>query len=147
MRAYAAACVALGGLASVLACGDQGTGPSQAQLVGTWQVTRCEYVSTQGRGTVDLVAGGGSGTLVIGADDTLRLSVTPASGTPVSLTATYRIEGIDLLQVTPAGVTWYWAFDMALSGNTLTLDGGSGQYDFDHDGQPDPATWNLTMTR
>jgi hypothetical protein len=129
------------------ACGGEGTGPSPTELAGTWQVVKCEYVSTQGLGTVDLIAGGGSGTLVLTATDTFRLSVTPASGAPVTFTGTYEVSGIDLMKVTPAGVTWYWAFDMSLSGSNLTLSNGSGQYDFDHNGQPDDATWNLTMRR
>lgn len=137
--------VCLLGLAGACAKNDQA--PSSTDLTGTWRVTKCEYVSTQGLGTVDLIAGGGSGTLVLGAGNSFQLSVMPASGSAVNFTATYQINGIDLMQVTPAGASWYWAFDMALSGGTLTLSHGSSQYDFNHDGQLDSATWNLTMTR
>jgi hypothetical protein len=110
-------------------------------------VVKCEYVSTQGKGTVDLIAGGGSGTLVLTADDTLKLSVSPVSGLPMNFKATYEIRGIDLMRVTPAGATWYWAFDMQLSGGTLKLTNGAAQYDFDGDGTLDDAKWNLEMTK
>ncbi len=139
---------ALVGIAINAACGgDGGTGPSKSQLVGTWQVAKCEYVGTGGQGTVDLIAGGGTGTLVLTADDTLRLTVTPASGPQVMLTATYQVQGIDLLRVTPAGASWYWAWDMALTNNTLKLTGADGQYDFNGDGTGEPAKWNLEMTK
>ena len=140
--------VATCGFALAVACGgDGGGGPSQSELVGTWNVAKCEYVSTQGLGTMDLIAGGGTGTLILTADDTLKLAVTPASGPAVTLVATYEIRGTDLMRVTPAGATWYWAFDMSLSGNTLKLTNGSAEYDFNADGTPDPAKWNLTMTK
>ena len=145
MRASEVVALMVCGLA-VAACSKEGTGPSPAQLAGTWQVIKYEYVSTQGLGTVDLIAGGGSGTLVLTAD-TFRLSVAPASGAPVNITGTYEIDGIDLMRVTPAGVTWYFAFDMAFSGGTLTLTNGSGEYDFNGDTQFEPAKLNLTMTR
>jgi len=147
MRASKAAVLVACTMGLQWACSKEGTGPSQTELVGTWQVVKCEYVSTQGLGTVDLIAGGGSGTMVLTTTDTMRLSVTPASGAPLSFTGTYEVSGIDLMKVTPAGVTWYWAFDMSLSGSTLTLSNGSGQYDFDHNGQPDDAKWNLVMTK
>ncbi|HTS88384.1 MAG TPA: lipocalin family protein [Gemmatimonadales bacterium] len=116
-------------------------------MVGVWQLSKCEYVSTQGLGTVDLIAGGGTGTVEFTADDSIKVSVTPATGSGVSFTGTYQISGLDLMKVTPAGVTWYWAFDMRLSGQTLQLTNGSAQYDFNQDGTPDPASWNLYMHR
>jgi hypothetical protein len=133
--------------AAVMACGGGGgTGPPQSELVGTWQVAKCEYVSTTGLGQVDLIAGGGTGTLVLTAEDTLRLVVTPASGPQVTLTATYTTSS-DLMRVTPAGASWYWAWDMALTGNTLRLTGADAEYDFNQDGTDDPAKWNLVMTK
>ncbi len=146
MRAAGAAILVVCGMGLSWAC-KEGTGPSQSDLVGTWQVVKCEFASTQGLGTVDLIAGGGSGTLTLTATDTIRLSVTPASGSPVTITGTYRVDGIDLLQVTPAGANWYYAFDMSLSGGTLTLNNGSGEWDFNNDTQLEPAKLNLTMTR
>jgi hypothetical protein len=96
---------------------------------------------------VDLIAGGGTGTLTLTADDTLRLTVTPATGSPVVLVATYQVQGIDLMRVTPAGVSWYWAWDMSLTNNTLKLTGADAQYDFNNDGLGEPAKWNLEMTK
>jgi hypothetical protein len=148
MRKHGLLSIALCGFGLAAACGgDGGGGPSQSELVGTWQVTKCEYVSTQGLGTVDLIAVGGTGSLILTATDTLILYVTPASGPPVALLATYEIRGTDLMRVTPAGASWYWAFDLSLSGNTLKLTNGSAQYDFNGDGTPDAAKWNLFMSK
>jgi hypothetical protein len=136
------------GLTLGLACGgDGGGGPSQGELVGTWQVVKCEYVSTQGLGSIDLIPGGGTGTMIFTADDTLKVTVTPVTGPAVSFIGTYEIRGIDLMRVTPAGATWYWAFDMDLSGDRLTLRNGGAEYDINDDGTPDQAKWNLEMTR
>jgi hypothetical protein len=85
--------------------------------------------------------------LVLTADDSLKIDVTPVSGPPVHFVGTYEIRGIDLMRVTPAGATWYWAFDMELSGNRLTLGNGGAEYDMNDDGTPDPAKWNLQMTK
>jgi hypothetical protein len=148
MRKHGLLSIALCGFGLASACGgDGGGGPSQSELVGTWQVTKCEYVSTQGLGTVDLIAVGGTGSLILTATDTLILYVTPASGPPVTLLATYEIRGTDLMRVTPAGASWYWAFDLSLSGNTLKLTNGSAQYNFNGDGTPDAAKWNLFMSK
>jgi hypothetical protein len=132
---------------AIAACGgDGGSGPSPSELAGTYSLTRCEYVSTTGLGTVDLIAGGGTGTLVL-TTDSLFLNVTPSSGTPVVLAATYEVRGIDLIRVTPAGASWYWAWDMTRSGNTLKLTGADAEYDFNHDALGEPAKWNLEGTR
>jgi len=145
MKAIMTAALA-GGFAAGLACGGDGSGPSRSELAGTWQLTKCEYVSTQGLGSVDLIAGGGSGTVTITAD-TIRITVTPAGGAPETFAGTYEIDGIDLMRVTPLGASWYWAFDMNFSGNHLTLRNGSAEYDINQDGTPDPAKWNMEMTR
>lgn len=147
MRARDLAALACGLGLGVACGGDGGSGPSQTELAGTWQVTKCEYVSTQGLGTIDLIMGGGTGTVTITTTDTIRIQVTPTTGDPVSFVGTYEVDGIDLMRVTPAGVSWYWAFDMNFSAHRLTLRGGSGQYDINQDGTPDQATWNLEMSR
>jgi hypothetical protein len=36
---------------------------------------------------------------------------------------------------------------MALSSSTLQLTGANAEYDFNHDGTPDPAKWNLAFAR
>jgi hypothetical protein len=128
-------------------CGGEETAPSPSDLAGTWQMAKCEYVSTQGLGTVDLIAGGGTGTAEFRTDNTVTISVTPTSGPAVIFEGTYKIEGIDLMRVTPKGASWYWAFDMSLSAHSLKLTGGSAQWDFNDDGMPEPAKWNLAMTR
>jgi hypothetical protein len=108
---------------------------------------------------VDIIAAGGSATLVLDANGNLTYTVTKVGGTPQVMTATYQIMGIDLMRITPSGGSWYWAWDMAFSGNSLHLwcnhayDLESGMhpgYDFNHDGTWDAteeADWDLTFTR
>ena len=38
------------------------------------------------------------------------------------------------MTLTPAGMPFSWVFDMELNGNTLTLTGGSVEFDFNADG-------------
>jgi hypothetical protein len=51
----------------------------------------------------------------------------------------------DMLSLNYAGGEWQ--FDMVLSGNTLTLSGADGEYDFNDDDVDDPAKVNLVLVR
>lgn len=130
-----------------LACGDGGSAPSTADLAGTWTMTRCEYVSTGGLGSVELIGAGGTGTVTFNQDHTMSATVTVPGDPPILFDGTWEVDGIDLMRIHPGGQSWYWAFDMNLSGHTLTLKNGSAEYDFNNDGVPDPAKWNMTMTK
>lgn len=130
-----------------LACGGDGSGPSTSDIAGTWAMTKCEYVSTGGLGTVELIAAGGNGTVVFKSDHTVTATVTVPGDPPIVFAGTWEVDGIDLMRIHPNGQSWYWAFDMNLSGNTLTLRNGGGEYDFNSDGTPEPAKWNMTLTK
>lgn len=130
-----------------LACGDGGSGPSTTDIAGTWSMTKCEYVSTGGLGTVELIAAGGTGTVVFNEDHTMTATVTVPGDPPYVFDGTWEVDGIDLMRIHPAGQSWYWAFDMNLSGHTLTLRNGSAGYDFNDDGLLEPARWNMTLTK
>ena len=133
--------------AAVVGCAREPTGPGQQAIVGNWTATKCEYVSTGGLGTVELIGAGGTATMSLNADSTLVYVYTPTSGPPQMFTGTWEMTSADLMRVTPTGATWYWAWDVALSGNTLTLTGAGAEYDFNHDGFGESAQWNLVLTR
>ena len=58
---------------AVAACGgNKTTGPSPGSIAGTWRATRVQYVSTTGLGTVDVIAQGGTATLVLNADQSFQ---------------------------------------------------------------------------
>lgn len=131
-------------LGAVAACsGSNATGPSPASIVGTWQATKVQYVSTTGLGTVDLVAQGGTATLVLDADHTFQYTCTPAGKPAEVLTGTWDVSDVLTLSMSP---TNEMQFDASLSGNTLTLTGAYRDYDFNNDGMGEPARLNMTLT-
>jgi hypothetical protein len=140
-----------------VACGGGGSsGPSTSDLTGTWNATKVEFISTTGLGTVDLIASGATVTLVFNADHSFQYTVTPAAGGAQVMTGAWQMMGIDLMRITPTGGSWYWGWDLTLSGNTLHLscdgamdvnNGIHAGYDFNHDGVWEPAKWDLVFTR
>ena len=138
---------ALFGLLVVAACSKDNPGPAPSEITGTWQATKDEYIAKAApHVSVDLVGAGGSATLVLNEDHTLILTEKPLTGSESVLNATWELE-TDLMRVTPVGATWYWAWDVSLSGNTLHLTGADRLYDCDGDATPEEADWNLTLTR
>lgn len=132
---------------AVTGCKKEGsTGPGATAISGSWTATSVQYVNPSYT-TVDVIALGGTATLVLGADSSFVYTYTPQGGSPQVTTARWEMVSADLMRVTPTGATWYWAFDVALSGNTLTLRGGQGEYDFNNDHQNEPCTWNMVLTR
>ncbi|HVP37715.1 MAG TPA: lipocalin family protein [Candidatus Saccharimonadales bacterium] len=144
---WLAAALCLVAAAGVSCGGSEATAPKQTQITGSWNATKVEYVSTGGLGTVDLIAGGATATMVLGADNSFTYACTPAGGgTPTTTHGTYVLTR-DVIQVTPTGSAWSWTWSVVLSNNSLRLTGASAEYDFNTDGVGEPATWNLTFTR
>ena len=129
-----------------LACGGgNGTGPSPETLTGTWQATKAEMVSQANPATkVDLVALGGQVRLVLTGSKTFTLTVS-MPGDPDEITTGSWSSSVDLL--TLAYASGAWQFSMTLSGDPLTLSGADAEYDFNDDGQDEPAKINLVMVR
>ncbi len=129
-------------LATVAACGgDKATGPSATSIVGTWQAIHVQYLSTTGLGTVDVIAQGGSATLVLNADQTFQYTCAAAGE---FLTGTWDVSDGLTLAISP---TNKMQFDASLAGNTLTLSGADREYDFNSDGVREPAKLSITLTR
>lgn len=135
----------LSALAVAAACGSS-TGPAASDLVGTWHATRMQYVSTTGLGTVDIVAAGGTVTLVLNADSTYQLTVTPSGGSADVSAGTWS-NSIDVMTVRETGMTGEMQFQMTYTATTLTLTGANTSYDFNGDGTEEAATLNVTFTR
>jgi hypothetical protein len=134
-------------MGAALACGDDGVGPSADEIAGTWTATKVEYVSvSQPVRTVDLIAEGGTATLVLNAAGTYVFTLTPNAEPTVVDTGEWQLDG-DIITLMPNWTSFEFQFDVALSGNTLTLSGADSEYDFDGDHQPDDAKLNLVLVR
>lgn len=132
-------------------CGDETTAPKPAELAGTWNATKIEYVNRANPSQhVDLIAAGGSATLTLGTDRSFRYIVAAAGDTPDTTSGTYEVKGDagDLMVWTIPfdGGALEWPFDFSWSGDTMTLSAGAN-YDFAGDGTPEAADWNMAFRR
>jgi hypothetical protein len=131
---------------AVLAACSGASGPDADALVGSWQATKIEYRSTRSPAAVDLVAGGGSGSLVLDADGTFTFSVTPPAGPPESFTGTWEASG-DVMTIRRSDRRGEMQFDLAVAADVLSLSGADAEFDFDGDGRDEPAKLDLAFRR
>jgi hypothetical protein len=132
------------------ACGDDPASPggvTMSDLAGSWQVTRWEYTnSANSSESVDLVTlAGSSATLDLEDTGDYTISGTLA-GVAVTLTGTWTISGSNM-QILEDGTVDTQTTPFSLSGDTLTLSGLEGDWDFDDDGTDDPASLIVVFTR
>ena len=128
-------------------CGsDKATGPASDDILGTWNATKDEYVSKSTSTKVDLIAAGGTATIELRSDQTFAFTCTPSGDTAQVTTGTWELPG-DIFRATATGMSWPWEWDVTLAAGVLTLTGAGAEYDCDHDGTPEDATWNLTFVR
>ncbi len=126
------------------------TGPSGSSapqgLEGTWKATKAEFVSVATSSKrVDVVAHGTTVTLALtGAN--FVLTMTDPGQAPNVTNGTWTSSS-DTMALRPAGMTWSWQFDMALSGNSLTLNGASVEFDFAANGAYEQARLYMTLAR
>lgn len=141
MRSTFTVCIAL----ALAACGGGGgTGPD---LSGTWSATRLEYASVASPATkVELVAAGGHASLVLAADKTYTVTTVLPGGAETTTSGTWTSSS-DVLTLRETGSSGDMQFGYTLSGNTLTLTGADGEYDFDGDGTMEAAKMNIAATR
>ncbi len=69
-----------------------------------------------------------------------------AAGTPTVVTGTWQVSA-DVFTLAASGSTGTCQWDYTLSATTLTLTGANGEYDFNGDGVPEPAKWNMVLAR
>jgi hypothetical protein len=134
-------------LLSAAACGDDSAGPTASQITGTWQATQVEFVRVAAPAvSVDLIAAGGSATLVLASDRNFTYTVTPPGELTGLETGTWELDGA-ILTMTPTHLTFSLQFEVQLSGDTLRLSGADAEYDFDGDHVAEPAKLNLVLVR
>jgi hypothetical protein len=135
--------IALG--AALVACGDDGDGTPGTPLYGTWQITKYEYVSVADPSlAVDLVAQGATGTVALNADASYTATITEPGSASVTTTGTWSYTQ-DTFTLKRSGQSGDSQFDMVVGTNQLTLTGADTEYDFDGDGTPEPAKWNISL--
>ncbi|MEE9132296.1 MAG: hypothetical protein V3U13_01930 [Gemmatimonadota bacterium] len=150
-RPLAALSMGLLALASVIGCEDSqstGSGITLEVLAGTWEASVFAFTSqAEPPQRADLIADGGSATLVLSANGAYTLTVTPAGGEPDVSTGFMLIESGFLLVADSdvPGVTT--AFAMGLDGDTLTLVTNEVEFDFSGDDVEEPAILTLVWER
>jgi hypothetical protein len=135
--------VALGG--GLAACSGDSTG-SNPNIVGVWTLTKFEFTSIASSTTkVDLIAAGAHGTVTFNSNGTWSTAVTlGAQNNNSSGTYTEGASSLTLVVTSdtpPETVT----FDLVVSGNTLSLTGGTTTFDFGT-GEV-PAHLSITATK
>jgi hypothetical protein len=128
--------------ALAVACSDD-TGPSEDELVGTWNATKFEFV-TPGL-TFDAIAFGATLRMVLRDDGTYTVTATIPGEPAETETGTWSASE-DLLTLSDAS-GGDMQFDMSLSGSTLTLTNADSEFDIDDDGDDDPVKVNLTLVK
>lgn len=137
------------GMTTAWGCTGDGDGVRKSDVTGMWQATSVEYVAEVDASRVDLVAQGAAATLKLEADGRMEYVLIRPGAAPDTMRATWQLMGDngDQMKVSPPGASWYWVWDVAWSGNTLSLTGAGAPYDFDNDGVSDAARWNLGFVR
>lgn len=128
------------------ACGGGGSGAAPAELVGSWGATRLEFVSAAAPTTrVEVIAQGASLTVVLSEGGTFEETL-QVPGEPDEDRSGAWSASSDILTLTYSP-TSSMQFGYTLAGDTLTLGGADGEFDFDDDGSDEAAKVNVTLTR
>jgi hypothetical protein len=116
-------------------------------LVGTWRATKAEYTNRANSSQrVDIVASGSVLTLVLEAGGAFRLTIVDPGEPGNTVTGTWTASR-DVLTIVQAGQSGQTQFDMAFSGNTLTLEGGHVLFDVNGDGVGEECELDMTLSR
>jgi hypothetical protein len=134
------------------ACGDDDpVAPPEASLVGTWNVMALELVSnTNPNVQVDLIRLGATATLVLQQNNDFAFSLTWANppggvwGTDITEDGTWSSTDVLTLTTSPTNT---WQFEASLNGDSLILTEADTSYDFDGDGNVEPASFNMDLAR
>jgi hypothetical protein len=130
------------------ACSE--TGVEVADLVGTWDATKFEFIDAAGGDpvrTFDVILVEGSVTIVLGADSTYEVTVTLPFASPEVETGTWVVDG-SRLTLTSGGVTnEVTVLEVELTGTTLTVTADDLVFDIDEDGDEDPVLLEATFVK
>ena len=127
-----------------LSCGD-GTGVEVDDLVGTWDATMLEFTNPASPAQhVDLILEGWTYVLTLHADSTYDATLDDPDGPPEAITGVWEVT-TDIFRMKDDTEQLWQEFDLARSGNTLTLTGADLNYDF---GEGDvPAKLDVVLVR
>ena len=132
--------------AGLAACGGDSTGNSNVSLLGTWTLTKFEFVNASNSAIKsDLIALGGSGTITFNANASWSVSLTVPSQGAFTSSGTYTETATTLTIVTNEVPPETSVFTKGLSAHILTLTGGSATFNFGA-GEV-PATLNVIATK
>lgn len=135
--------IAAGLVLGAAACSD--TSAPMDSFVGTWNATKMVFTSVADTATkLDVIALGATFRMTLAADSTWRAITTEPLATPDTTTGTWS-AGVDVLTLEETGQSGNIQFQYVMSGNTVTLTGGS--VDFDFGGGDEPATLSITATK
>lgn len=143
--------LAIGLLTALAAAGacknNNGTGPSPAELTGTWEATKIEFTRVSNPSEkVDVVPEGGSATLVMASGGACTFTLTNTGGPDGTFTGTWSASADELtLDLQGPFFQTTWQFGVTLSSNTLTLTGADTEFTFDV--APEAAKFGLVLTR
>ncbi len=121
-------------LVALAGCGkDDTVGPKPTQVVGVWRATSVQFVNkSDPNQRVELISAGHTVTVEIGGDQVYRYVDTPSGGSPDTTTGVWQLDG-DIFRVNPTGMPWQWAWDVSVSGGTLSLKNADMEYDVNDD--------------
>lgn len=132
--------------AAALGCGSDDE-PSIESISGTWDIVKFEYVNVENSSQrVDLVALGLTGTVNLNDNGQYAATTEEPGFPPETVTGTWSYT-VDTFTLQETGSTGDWTFDMNVGNDVLTLTGADSEFDFDDDGTPEPAKWNITLER
>ncbi|MCH8143895.1 MAG: lipocalin family protein [Gemmatimonadetes bacterium] len=133
--------------AAASACGDS-TGLDPNDLEGTWVASVWELTNPASASqSVDMLAAGGSMTIVFRSDGTFTSTILePNETVPDVDTGTYEVVG-SALTIAESGQGSPTLFQAVRDGSTLTLTSSDEDYDWDDDGTDDPANMRIVLNR
>ncbi len=136
-------------VAVAVGCNDSGnsTGPtSPSEFVGDWLASSWVLTSVANTSqSADFIALGMALSITF-TETTYSGTVNMDGGAMDTFTGTYTISGSQLI-LDEVGETELDTMTYTLSGNAMTLSGDDEAYDFDEDGQEDPATFRMVFAK
>jgi len=133
--------------AAAAGCSGDGTeAPSVENLARAWHLTKCEYVKESDAAVkADLVAAGWTIDLNINDNGHFLYAWTPTGGSGESYGGTWAVDGSKVV-LTRDGSAFSWTFTAEVGETAMTMRGAHAEFDFEDDGTPEPAVWNLAGT-
>jgi hypothetical protein len=130
------------------ACSE--TGVEVADLVGTWDATKFEFIDAAGGDpvlTFDVILVDGTVVIVFGADNTYEVTVTLPFSEPEVETGTWAVDGNELTLTSGGVTTEVTVLEVELTGTTLNVTAEDLEFDIDEDGTDDPVLLEATFVK